>query len=125
MLEWLIDFSLRKRGLIVCCALSLVALGLWSATRLGVDAVPDITNPQIQINTEVAALAPEEIETLVTVPVEMEMAGLPDMTELRSLSKFGLSQITMTFKDGVDIYAPFRPCAGGCSTGGGCAPRPA
>ncbi|HRI81184.1 MAG TPA: CusA/CzcA family heavy metal efflux RND transporter [Opitutaceae bacterium] len=104
MLEWLIDFSLRKRGLIVCCALSLVALGLWSATRLGVDAVPDITNPQIQINTEVAALAPEEIETLVTVPVEMEMAGLPDMTELRSLSKFGLSQITMTFKDGVDIY---------------------
>ncbi len=104
MLEWLIDFSLRKRGLIVCSALILLAVGLWSATRLGVDAVPDITNPQIQINTEVAALAPEEIETLVTVPVEMEMAGLPDMTELRSLSKFGLSQITMTFKDDVDIY---------------------
>jgi cobalt-zinc-cadmium resistance protein CzcA len=71
---------------------------------LAVDAVPDITNPQIQINTEVAALAPEEIESLITVPVEMEMAGLPDMMELRSLSKFGLSQITMTFKDGVDIY---------------------
>ena len=104
MLEWLIDFSLRKRGLIVCSALILLGVGLWSATRLGVDAVPDITNPQIQINTEVAALAPEEIETLVTVPVEMEMAGLPDMTELRSLSKFGLSQITMTFKDDVDIY---------------------
>ncbi len=104
MLEWLIDFSLRKRGLIVCSALILLGVGLWSATRLGVDAVPDITNPQIQINTEVAALAPEEIETLVTAPVEMEMAGLPDMTELRSLSKFGLSQITMTFKDDVDIY---------------------
>ena len=104
MLERLIDFSLRKRGLIVCCALILVAVGLWSATRLGVDAVPDITNPQIQINTEVAALAPEEIENLVTIPVEMEMAGLPGMIELRSLSKFGLSQITMTFEDGVDIY---------------------
>ncbi len=97
MLEWLIDFSLRKRGLIVCAALLLVGVGLWSASRLAVDAVPDITNPQIQINTEVAALAPEEIESLVTVPVEMEMAGLPDMVELRSLSKFGLSQITMTF----------------------------
>lgn len=104
MLEWLIDFSLRKRGLIVCCALILAGVGLWSASRLAVDAVPDITNPQIQINTEVAALAPEEIESLVTVPVEIEMAGLPDMVELRSLSKFGLSQITMTFKDGVDIY---------------------
>ena len=56
MLEWLIDFSLRKRGLIVCSALILLGVGLWSATRLGVDAVPDITNPQIQINTEVAAL---------------------------------------------------------------------
>lgn len=104
MLEWLIDFSLRKRGLIVCSALILLGVGLWSATRLGVDAVPDITNPQIQINTEVAALAPEEIENLVTIPVEMEMAGLPGMIELRSLSKFGLSQITMTFEDGVDIY---------------------
>jgi cobalt-zinc-cadmium resistance protein CzcA len=104
MLEWLIDFSLRKRGLVVCCALILAGVGLWSASRLAVDAVPDITNPQIQINTEVAALAPEEIESLVTVPVEIEMAGLPDMVELRSLSKFGLSQITMTFKDGVDIY---------------------
>ena len=57
MLEWLIDFSLRKRGLIVCCALILAGVGLWSASRLAVDAVPDITNPQIQINTEVAALA--------------------------------------------------------------------
>jgi cobalt-zinc-cadmium resistance protein CzcA len=104
MLERLIEFSLRKRAFIVCATLALIAIGLWSAGRLGVDAVPDITNPQIQINTEIGALAPEEIETLVTVPVEMEMAGLPSMRELRSLSKFGLSQITMTFEDGVDIY---------------------
>lgn len=104
MLEKLIDFSLRKRGLIVGGVVLLVAIGLWSATQLSVDAFPDITSPQIQINTEVGSLAPEEIETLVTVPVEMEMAGLPGMMELRSLSKFGLSQITMTFRDGVDIY---------------------
>jgi len=104
MLERLIDFSLRKRGLIVCCSLILIGVGLWAASRLPVDAVPDITNPQIQINTEVPALAPEEIETIVTIPVEIEMAGLPGMIELRSLSKFGLSQITMTFEDGVDIY---------------------
>lgn len=104
MLERLIDFALRKRGLIVACTLILIAVGWWAATRLPVDAVPDITNPQIQINAEVPALAPEEIETLVTIPIEIEMAGLPDMVELRSLSKFGLSQTTMTFKDGVDIY---------------------
>lgn len=104
MLERLIDLSLRKRALIACAALVLLAVGLWSGTRLSIDAVPDITNPQVQINTEVAALAPEEIETLVTVPIEMEMAGLPRMIELRSLSKFGLSQVTMTFEDEVDIY---------------------
>jgi cobalt-zinc-cadmium resistance protein CzcA len=104
MLARLIDFSLRRRGLVVACALLLVGTGLWSASRLPVDAVPDITNPQVQINTEARALAAEEVEALVTVPVEREMAGLPGMIELRSLSKSGLSQITMSFKDGVDIY---------------------
>lgn len=104
MLERLIDFSLRKRGLIVFLTLLLIAAGAWSAFRVPIDAVPDITNPQVQINTPVGALAPEEIEALVTILIEREMAGLPDMIELRSLSKFGLSQVTMTFKDGVDIY---------------------
>ena len=104
MLERVIDFSLRKRGLVVFIAIALIGAGLWSALRIPVDAVPDITNPQIQINVPVSALAPEEVEALVTVLIEREMAGLPDMIELRSLSKFGLSQITMTFRDGVDIY---------------------
>ncbi len=104
MLDRLIDFSLSRRALIVVAAVALAALGVWSAFRVAIDAVPDITSPQVQINTAVAALAPDEIETLVTVPVEAEMAGLPGMVELRSLSKFGLSQITMTFEDGVDIY---------------------
>ncbi len=104
MLERLIDFSLQRRGLILTVAALLVAVGLWSATRLPIDAVPDITSPQVQINTEVASLAPEEIELLVTWPIEAEMAGLPDLVELRSLSKFGLSQVTMTFTDDIDVY---------------------
>jgi len=104
MLERLIEFSLRRRALIAFAAFVLAAVGIWSAFRVSIDAVPDITNPQVQINTAVGALAPEEIETLITIPIEIEMAGLPDMVELRSLSKFGLSQVTMTFKDDVDIY---------------------
>jgi cobalt-zinc-cadmium resistance protein CzcA len=104
MLERIIDFSLRRRGFIAFAALLLAAAGVWSAFHVAIDAVPDITNPQVQINTAVPSLAPDEIETLVTVPIEREMAGLPNMVELRSLSKFGLSQVTMTFEDGVDIY---------------------
>ena len=104
MLEGIIDFALRRRGLVAFASLVLIAVGIWSASQVAIDAVPDITSPQVQINTSVGALAPEEIEVLVTAPIEMEMAGLPDMLELRSLSKFGLSQVTMTFRDGVNIY---------------------
>ena len=104
MLERIIEFSLRRRVLVVVASLGLVAAGIWSALRISIDAVPDITSPQVQVNTAITTLAPEEIEVLVTVPIEMEMAGLPEMVELRSLSKFGLSQVTMTFRDGVDIY---------------------
>ncbi len=81
-----------------------MGVGIWSAIRLPIDAVPDITNVQVQVNTNVPALATEEIEKLVTFPIENEMAGIPGLTELRSLSKFGLSQITLVFKDGTDIY---------------------
>lgn len=104
MLDRLLEISLRQRGAVLLATAVLIAAGLWSALRLPVDAVPDITNPQVQINTAVPALAPEEVEKLVTFPIESEMAGLPDMVELRSLSKFGLSQVTMTFRDGVDLY---------------------
>lgn len=85
-------------------AVTLAVAGAWSALHVPIDAVPDITSPQVQVNTAVPALAPEEVEQLVTVPIEREMAGLPDMVELRSLSKFGLSQVTMTFRDGIDLY---------------------
>jgi cobalt-zinc-cadmium resistance protein CzcA len=99
-----IEFSLRQRALVLLATLILVGVGVWSALRLPIDAVPDITSPQVLVNTSVTALAPEEIEKLVTLPLESRMAGLPGMTELRSLSKFGLSQIRMTFEDGVDLY---------------------
>lgn len=104
MILKLIDLSMRQRALVLMAALILIGIGVYSALRLPIDAVPDITNIQVQVNTPVDNLAPEEIEQLVTVPIETEMSGLPGMTELRSLSKYGLSQVTMVFEDGADIY---------------------
>src|SRR5262245_13581765 len=99
-----VELSLRQRAFVLLATLVLVGVGVWSTLRLPIDAVPDITNPQVLLNTAVPALAPEEIEKLVTLPLESQMAGLPGMIELRTLSKFGLSQIRMTFADGVDLY---------------------
>lgn len=104
MLNQILEFSVHRRLLVIVATLGLVGIGVWSAMRLPIDAVPDITNIQVQVNTEVPALAPEEIEKLVTFPIENEMAGIPGLTDLRSLSKFGLSQITLVFKEGTDIY---------------------
>ena len=104
MLNLLLEFSVRQRVFVLLATLVLVSIGVWSALRLPIDAVPDITNVQVQINTAVPAFAPEEIEKLVTFPIENEMAGIPGLTELRSLSKFGLSQINLIFEDGTDIY---------------------
>src|ERR1041385_2212780 len=99
-----IELSLRQRAVVLLATLVLIGIGVWSALRLPIDSVPDITNPQVLVNTAVPALAPEEIEKRVTLPIESQMAGLPGMIELRSLSKFGLSQVRMTFEDGVDLY---------------------
>ena len=104
MLNRLLEFSVRQRTFVALATLVLVGIGVWSALRLPIDAVPDITNVQVQVNTQVPALAPEEIEKLVTFPIENEMAGLPGMMELRSLSKFGLSQVNLVFEDGTDIF---------------------
>jgi cobalt-zinc-cadmium resistance protein CzcA len=104
MIEKIIDFSLRQRAFVLLAAVALLATGIWASMRLPIDAVPDITNTQVQINTEVKGLAPEEIEKLVSYPLEMEMFGIPGMTELRSLSKFGLSQVTLVFEEGSDIF---------------------
>lgn len=104
MLHRLLEIVMRQRAAVLLATVVLIAVGGAATLRLPIDAVPDITNPQVQINTEVPALAPEEVEKLVSFPIESEMAGLPDMVELRSLSKFGLSQITTTFHDGIDLY---------------------
>src|SRR5436309_12693251 len=104
MIDKILEFSLRQRAIVLFAAVGLLGGGLWSAFHLPIDAVPDITGAQVQINTEVPALAGEESEKLVTRPIEIEMAGLPGMEEMRSLTKFGLSQVTLNFQDGTDIF---------------------
>src|SRR6266542_3699762 len=104
MIDRILESSLRQPGFILLAAVVLLAAGLWSAVHLPIDAVPDITAPQVQVNTEVAALAAEESEKLVTRPIEIALAGLPGVEEMRSLTKFGLSQVTLQFSDGTDIY---------------------
>ena len=104
MLNRLLEFSVRQRVFVLLATVVMVSVGVYSALRLPIDAVPDITNVQVQINTAVPAFAPEEIEKLVTFPIENEMAGIPGLIELRSLSKFGLSQINLIFEDGTDLY---------------------
>lgn len=104
MIDRILEFSIRQRLLVFVFALLLIGVGIWSAIHLPIDAVPDITNVQVQVNTEVPTLAPEEIEKLVTFPIETELSGVPGMTDMRSLSKFGLSQVTLLFTDHTDIY---------------------
>jgi cobalt-zinc-cadmium resistance protein CzcA len=104
MIDRILEFSLRQRVFVLIAAVGLIAVGIWSALNLPVDAVPDITNVQVQINTSVTSLAPEEIEKLVTYPIEMEMGGIQKLLEVRSLSKFGLSQVTLIFEEGTNIY---------------------
>jgi heavy metal efflux system protein len=104
MIDKILEISLRQRAFVLLAAFALLAIGLWSSARLPIDAVPDITGVQVQINTEVPALAAEESERLVTRPIEIEMAGVPGLEEMRSLTKFGLSQVTLQFRDGTDVY---------------------
>src|SRR5438045_9518107 len=104
MIDRILELALRQRACVLFCAAALLAAGLWSAFHLPIDAVPDITGVQVQVNTEVPALAAEESEKLLTQPIERELAGLPGVEEMRSITKFGLSQVTLQFKDGTDIY---------------------
>jgi cobalt-zinc-cadmium resistance protein CzcA len=104
LLSKLLSFSVRHRWLIVALTLGVAALGAYNFTRLPIDAVPDITNVQVQINTAVKALSPEEVERLVTFPIESSMGGIPRVEQVRSLSRYGLSQVTLVFEDGTDIY---------------------
>jgi cobalt-zinc-cadmium resistance protein CzcA len=104
MLNKVLEFSIRQRLFVLLATFVLVGVGVVSALKLPIDAVPDVTNTQVQVNTTVNALAPEEIEKLVTFPLENELAGVSGMSEMRSISKFGLSQVTLIFADGTDVY---------------------
>ncbi len=104
MVEKLVSWSLENRFLVIVLGLLLVAVGVEHMLRLPIDAVPDVTNVQVQVLTKAPALAPLEVERLITFPVEAAMAGLPDLEEIRSVSKFGLSAVTIVFEEGSDIY---------------------
>jgi len=104
MLEAIINFSLARRGLVIALTLMLMALGAWKFTQLPIDAVPDITNVQVVINTEAPGYTPLEAEQRVSFPIETAMAGLPKLSYTRSLSRYGLSQVTIVFEEGTDIY---------------------
>lgn len=104
MLNLLLDFSLRQRALVLLGSLGLVAAGAYALLNLPIDAVPDLTGPQVQVNVNVPGLAPEESERAVTRPIEMALAGMPGVLDSRSITKFGLSQVTVEFEDGTDIF---------------------
>jgi len=104
MIDAILHFSIRQRWLVLLAALGIAALGAWNFTRLPIDAVPDITNVQVQINTRAPGYSPLETEQRITFPVETAMGGLPKLQYTRSVSRYGLSQVTVVFNDGTDIY---------------------
>src|SRR3954452_16910203 len=104
MLSALIDFSLKNRFVVLLLSLLLIVVGIRSAERLPLDAFPDTTPVQVQINTVAPELSPEETERLITFPVEYAIGGLKGLSEVRSVSKFGFSQVVALFEDGTDIY---------------------
>ena len=104
MIERILEWSLKNRFMVIIASLVLVAGGLNAMANLPIDAVPDVTNVQVQILTSSPALGPEEVERFITTPVEQAMSGLPSIVEVRSTSKFGLSAVTVVFEDGTDIY---------------------
>ncbi len=104
MLASIIGFSIRQRWFVLAVVALLCALGVYSATKLPIDAVPDITNVQVQINTEAEGFSPLEAEQRITFPIETAISGIPKLAYTRSISRYGLSQVTVVFEDGTDTY---------------------
>lgn len=104
MIDKIIAFSIKQKLVIGFCVLVLILAGIYSAIQLPIDAVPDITNNQIQVITSSPTLSASEIERFITYPIEISMKSIPDVVELRSISKFGISVVTIVFDDNVDIY---------------------
>ena len=106
MLGKIVDFSIKNKLIVILFTLSVAAFGLYSVFRISVGAVPDITNNQVQVITTSSNLSTQEIEQYITAPVEMEMANLPGVKEIRSVSKFGISLVTIVFSDKTGTYLP-------------------
>lgn len=104
MFERIINFSIAQRWLVLLMVIGMASVGVYNYHKLPIDAVPDITNVQVQVNTSAPGFSPLEAEQRVTFPIETVMAGLPHLEQTRSVSRYGLSQVTVTFKDGTDIY---------------------
>ena len=104
MFERIIRFAIEHRWLVLLAVLGMAARGVFRYQKLPIDAVPDITNVQVQVNTEAPGYSPLEAEQRVTFPIETVMAGLPGLQQTRSLSRYGLSQVTVIFQDGTDVY---------------------
>src|SRR3989338_484867 len=104
MVDALLQFSIARRWLILFLVAVTAGVGLWNYQKLPIDAVPDITNVQVQINTQAAGYSPLEVEQRITYLVEVAIAGLPHVESTRSLSRYALSQVTVVFEDGTDIY---------------------
>lgn len=104
MLESIIRFAIARRALVVLLVLLLMGLGVWNFQRLPIDAVPDITNVQVTVNTAAPGYTPLEVEQRISFVVETAMSGLPRLSYTRSLSRYGLSQVTVVFEEGTDLY---------------------
>ena len=104
MLNWLVSHSLRFRGVVIALACLVVGYGLWIASRTKLDVFPEFAPPMVVVQTEAPGLSPEQVEALVTRPLETALNGTPQLAAIRSESIQGLSAITLTFADGAEIY---------------------
>ncbi|TAK59200.1 MAG: efflux RND transporter permease subunit, partial [Bacteroidetes bacterium] len=104
MINRLIEFALKQRLLVIALVILVAAIGFYALNNIPIDAFPDVTNVQVQVISEAPGLSPVEVEKLVTSPIEIAMNGLPQLSEIRSISKYGLTVVTVVFEDNVDIY---------------------
>jgi cobalt-zinc-cadmium resistance protein CzcA len=104
LFDRIIQFSIRNAIWVMLFTLTWIAVGLYSYQKLSIDAVPDITNVQVQINSQANGFTAAEVEQRITYPIENAMSGMPNLEQTRSISRYGLSQVTIIFKDGTDIY---------------------
>jgi cobalt-zinc-cadmium resistance protein CzcA len=104
MLEDLVRFSVRRRGVVVVLALIVAVIAALATRKLSIDAVPDVTNVQVSVLTSAPGLSPAEVEQYITYPIETAMNGLPDVTEIRSVSRTAVSSVTVIFKDHINVW---------------------